>query len=124
MIELYTKEWHLAAADVQAELNRGIAIVRTKETGADVPTGAAADEALHTLINSRLLADTDTVRITIRIQVRNGEVTLRGPVRSAELIGRAIVIALDTKGVTKVTSELKIDPLQPGTLRDDAARIP
>jgi hypothetical protein len=124
VIEGRVKEWRLSAADLQAEIGAGTAIVRTKEIGAGAPTGRTDDEALHTLINNRLLADTDTVRVATNMDVKNGEVTLRGNAASAELIGRAMAIALDTNGVTKVTSEMKIDPSQPGALRNDASRIP
>jgi hypothetical protein len=124
VIEGRVKEWRLSAADLQAEIGAGTPIVRTKAIGADAPTGRTDDEALHTLINNRLLADSDTVRVATKMDVKNGEVTLRGDAASAELIGRAMAIALDTNGVTKVTSEMKIDPSQPGALRDDASRIP
>ena len=98
--------------------------MRTKEIGANALTGRGDDEALHTLINNRLLADSETVRVATKMEVSNGEVGVHGSAASAEQIARVIAIILDTNGVTKVTSDMKIDPTQPGSPRDDPSRIP
>lgn len=123
VVEGRMTEWKLAPGDIKADLDSGAAIVRSKSLGADEPTGKMDDEALATLINNRLLADSETVRVTTHLKVTSGEVTMHGAASSPEQIGRAIAIVLDTQGVTKVTSEMKIDPLQPGSPRDDAAKI-
>lgn len=123
VIENRIKEWKLGASDVQAEIDAGKPIVRTKSAGVGEPTGQIDDDALETLISNRLLADSDTVRVTTKVKASHGEVTLGGVAATPELIGRAIAVVLDTKGVTKVTANMKIDPMQPGAPRDDAARI-
>jgi hypothetical protein len=123
VIEARLQEWRLSPADIAAELDSGRPIVRTKGTGADAPGKPIADEELLTMVNNRLVADVDTVRIDKRLTASHGEVTMRGAAGSAGLVGRAIAIALDTKGVTKVTSELRIDPRLPPALRDDPSRI-
>jgi osmotically-inducible protein OsmY len=118
-------EWKLSGSDVQAEIDRGGAIERTKEIGADQPTGNMEDEALHTLINNRLLADSEGVRVaTTQTQVKNGVVTMNCAAATPDMIGRAIAIILDTPGVTKVTAQAKIDTSMPGSPKDDAKRIP
>ncbi len=43
------------------------------------------------------------------MQAHNGEVTLKGTAKSADQVGRAIALALNTAGVTKVSSEVKIE---------------
>ena len=122
-IEARLQEWRLSPADIAAELDSGRPIVRMKGTGADAPGNPITDEALLTMVNDRLVADVDTVRIDKRLTASHGEVTMRGAAGSAGLVGRAIAIALDTKGVNKVTSELRIDPRLPAALRDDPSRI-
>lgn len=124
VVEGRVSEWHLSAADIQADVDHGTAIVRTKEIGANEPTGKMDDDALLTLVNNRLLADPDTVRVATKMEAHNGEITIRGSAASAELIGRTVAIVLDTKGVTKVTSELKIEANQVGAPHDDAAHLP
>lgn len=123
VVESRIKEWKLSGAEVQAEIDAGKPIERTKSAGVGEPTGKTDDAALETLINNRLLADSDTVRVTARVKADHGEVTLGGVAATSELIGRTIAIVLDTQGVTKVTADLEIDPMQPGAPKDDAARI-
>ena len=124
VIEGRLKEWQLSTAEIQGDIESGKAIVRTKEIGANALTGRGDDEALHTLINNRLLADSETVRVATKMEVSNGEVAVHGSAASAEQIARVMAIVLDTDGVTKVTSDMKIDPTQPGSPRDDPSRIP
>lgn len=118
------KEWKLGPTEIESEMKAG-PIVRTKGIGANEPTGPADDEALHTLINNRLLADSDTVRVTTKdMQVKNGEVTFEEASSSSALLGRAIAVVLDTKGVSKVTAHATLDASLPGAPADDAKRIP
>jgi osmotically-inducible protein OsmY len=102
-------EWRLGDAELQADLDRGVAIVRTKDTVAGAPTGNTDDQVIETMVKGKLQADSDTAKAMIDVKAKNGEVTLKGSADSASQIGRAIALALDTQGVTKVSSEVKVN---------------
>ncbi|MEY4941758.1 MAG: hypothetical protein RIQ93_3493 [Verrucomicrobiota bacterium] len=67
------------------------------------------------MVKGKLQADSQISSAASKIQVeaKNGEVTLAGKAPSADAVGRAIALALDTSGVTKVTSNLKVDSQTP-----------
>jgi len=103
-------EWRLGATDIQADLDSGTAIVRTREIGAGAPTGNTDDSVLKTMVKGKLQADSvlSSAAAGIDVDAHNGEITLSGQAQSADQVGRAIAIALNTEGVTKVTSQLKV----------------
>ncbi len=86
-------------------------IVRTNDSVVGAPTGHTDDSVLVTMIKGKLQADSQVSAIAsdIDVQAHNGEVTLKGKAKSADQIGRAIALSLGTEGVTKVSSELKIE---------------
>lgn len=88
-----------------------MAIVRTRDVAVGAPTGNTDDAVLITMVKGKLQADSQVSAAAAQIDVEasNGEVTLKGKAPSADIIGRAIALALNTEGVTKVSSELKID---------------
>ncbi len=102
-------EWRLSDAEIQADLDSGIAIVRTKDSIVGAPTGSTDDDLLKTMIKGKFMADHETAKAMIEVAVDTGEATLKGSADSASQIGRAIALALDTPGVTKVSSELKVN---------------
>lgn len=101
-------EWRLSDAEIQADLDRGVAIVRTKDSVVGAPTGATDDEVIKTMVKGKLQADSDTANAMIDVEASNGEVTLKGSADSASQVGRAIALSLDTQGVSKVSSEVKV----------------
>jgi len=103
-------ESRLSAADIQADLDRGVTIVRTNDNIVGAPTGNTDDSVLVTMIKGKLQADSQLASIAsdINVEAHNGEVTLKGNAKSADQIGRAIALSLSTSGVTKVSSEMKI----------------
>jgi hypothetical protein len=113
-------QWKLSADDLKSELEKGGEVVRMKTPGPGDPTGKLEDPDLTTLIHNRFMADSQTVKQTLHVDVNNGDVKLRGKVSSPEVLGRAIAIALDTSGVAKVTSELKVEPtVKPAATTDE-----
>ena len=102
-------EWHLSATDLQADLDNNKEIVRTKEaTGA--PTGTSDKSVIESMVKGRLEADSQIAALKLDVDAdKAGEVKLSGKANSAEQVGRAIALALDTEGVTKVTSKIKLD---------------
>jgi hyperosmotically inducible protein len=72
------------------------------------PTGATDDEVIETMVKGKIQADSETSKATIEADASNGEVMLKGTADSAATLGRAMALALDTQGVTKVSSDVKV----------------
>jgi osmotically-inducible protein OsmY len=85
-----------------------VTIVRTKDSVVGAPTGATDDEVIKTMIKGKLQADSETANAMIDVDAKNGEVNLKGSADSATQVGRAIALSLDTQGVTKVSSDVKV----------------
>jgi hyperosmotically inducible periplasmic protein len=86
-----------------------VTIVRTKDNIVGAPTGASDDDVVETMVKGKLQADSETAKAMIDVDAKNGEVTLKGSADSANAVGRAIALALDTQGVTKVSSDVKVN---------------
>jgi len=99
----------LGDAEIQADLDRGVTIVRTKDSVVGAPTGNTDDEVIRTMVKGKLQADSETAKAMIDVDAKKGEVTLKGSADSASQVGRAIALALNTQGVTKVSSDVKIN---------------
>ena len=103
-------EWKLTPADIKADLEKTGRVVRDKTVAAGEKVGGALDNArLVTVINGKYVADKDLSARKIDVDADKGVVTLNGTVGSEDLIGRAIVLALNTDGVTQVVSLLKVE---------------
>ena len=102
-------EWRLSATELKSELDRGTPIERTKESTAGAPTGSTDDTVLETMVKGKLQADSKVAKAMIEVDAQNGQVKLTGTASQADDVGRAIALALDTQGVNKVTSEIKVD---------------
>jgi len=85
-----------------------VTIVRTKDTVVGAPTGSTDDEVIETMVKGKLQADSQTAKASIDVDAKNGEVMLKGSADSANIVGRAMALALDTQGVTKVSSDIKV----------------
>lgn len=96
-------------SEIQADLDRGVAIVRTKDTVVGAPTGNTDDSVIETMVKGKLQADADTSKAMIDVKAKNGEVSLDGSADSAHIVGRAIALALDTQGVSKVSANVKVN---------------
>jgi osmotically-inducible protein OsmY len=103
-------EWKLSASDIQADLANNNPIVRTKNNAAGTPTGNVDKSVLKSSVESRLAANSDLAALKLDVDAdKDGEINLSGKASSAEQVGRAIALALDTDGVNKVTSKIKLD---------------
>ena len=72
------------------------------------PTGATDDEVVETMVKGKIQADSETAKSTIEVDASNGEVMLKGMADTPATLGRAMALALDTQGVTKVSSDVKV----------------
>jgi len=101
-------EWRLSATEIQSDLDSGVTIVRTKDSVVGAPTGATDDDVLKTMVKGKLQADSKTAKGSFDVDAKHGEVMLKGTADSAATVARAIALALDTQGVTKVSSDVKV----------------
>lgn len=105
-------EWRLSATEIQSDLDRGVTIVRTKDI-VGAPTGSTDDQVVETMVKGKIQADLEVAKANIEVDAKNGEIMLKGSADSAATVGRAIALALDTQGVTKVSSDVKVGSKEP-----------
>lgn len=70
---------------------------------------SASDESLLTTIQSKLNADDSTKAANIKVDVKNGAVTLSGDVPSSDVELEAMKVANATPGVSGVNDQLKVN---------------
>jgi hypothetical protein len=103
-------EWRLSKSDIEADVMANREIIRTRS---DVTTPVVAADAgtLEKAIEGRLAADSKLAGLKFDVDAnRSGEVKLEGKARTTDQIAHVIATALDTEGVMKVTSKIKLDP--------------
>lgn len=111
MVSSRVSEWRLSASDIQNDIDAGTPITRTSSSAsAFTPTSTPSTDgfSLGNVVKGRLASDRQLAAADIQAEATGSEVRLSGNVASAELVGRAIAIALDTPGVSSVTSNLKL----------------
>jgi hypothetical protein len=102
-------EWRLNNADLEADLKANREIVRTNTTTS--PTGKVDKGTIEKAIKGRLNSDSNLANLKFDANCNaKGEVTLEGKARTADQIAHAIAVALDTDGVSKVTTKITLDP--------------
>lgn len=99
--------WHLTPADIHSDLARSGQVAR--ENVAQLRE-KASDARIVAVIKAKVVLDRDLSVSSLDVQSSDGSVTLTGTVRSEDLVGRAVALALDTEGVHHVTSKLTIRP--------------
>ncbi len=103
-------EWKLTPGDIKSDLEKSGRVVREKSVTAGEKSGEIIGDArIVTVINGKLLAAADLSAFKINVDADKGIVSLSGTVKSRELIGRAVALALDTDGVTQVVSLLTVE---------------
>lgn len=107
-------EWRLTPDAIGEELERTGQVVRDKAqaTGNSI-ANASANARIVTVIKTKLTLDKELSSRAIDIDCDKGEVTLNGTVSSNALVAKAVGIALETDGVTRVKSLLKVTPPTP-----------
>jgi osmotically-inducible protein OsmY len=99
----------LRAQDIREELERGGKVVRRKARDlGEAVTDAAADTAITAEIKGKLAIDPELSAAAITVNTTDGRVTLAGTASSPEAIGRAVLLALETKGVREAVSTLQV----------------
>jgi len=101
------RQWRLAPDDIKSDLSKTGEIVRAK---ARVAGERISDARILTVIKAKYVLDRDLSARDIEVEVRDGRVVLAGTVPSADLIGKAVALALDTDGVGNVAARLVVLP--------------
>jgi osmotically-inducible protein OsmY len=103
-------EWKLSTADIEADVMANREIVRTRTDGT-APTGKVDKGNIEKAIKGRLHSDPMFSDLKFDVNANaKGEVELEGKARTTDQIAHAMAVALDTDGVAKVTSKIKLDP--------------
>lgn len=99
----------LRAADIRDELKQTGKVVRRKARDfGEAAVGAASDARITAEVKRKLLADPNLSSLDISVSTTDGRVTLSGKVASAELVGKAMLLAMETDGVREVISTLQV----------------
>jgi len=103
-------QWNkLNTEDITNELARTGRVIREKAHAAgQAIADATADARITAAIKAKLAADSGLASFSISVNTTDGTVTLAGSVATAEHIAKAISIAEEVDGVTKVISTLQI----------------
>ncbi len=98
-------DWHLTPDDIRNDLAKTGEVVRTKahEVGEKID-----DARIVAIIKAKFVLDRDLSALDISVASHQGDVTLGGTVAAPGLIGKAIVLSLDTEGVHSVDSKLHV----------------
>jgi osmotically-inducible protein OsmY len=101
-------QWHLTSDDIKADLAKTGKVVRAN---AQVAGEKIDDTRIAAVIKAKYLLDRDISSWDISVDVTDGKVVLSGRVPSEAIIGRAIELALETNGVSNVSSNLALRPV-------------
>lgn len=99
------EDWKLTPENIKEELKRTGRVVRSK---ARVIGEHIDDARIIAVIKGKYVMDKNLSVLAISVACRDGHVTLTGSATSAELIGRAVDLALQTGGVQNVESLLVV----------------
>jgi hyperosmotically inducible periplasmic protein len=105
------RSMHLNAGDITNELARTGRVIREKvhEAGEAI-SNATADARVTASIKTKLARDNALSAWDISVNTTDGVVTLSGTAPSADAIGKAMLVAMETDGVRQVISTLQVKP--------------
>ena len=83
----------------------GSAIGHETRSGAQI----SADDRISTAIRSKFAADEDLQPLRLQVQTRQGAVTLRGTATTFGDRDRAVRIASDVNGVSRIDNQIKVN---------------
>jgi hypothetical protein len=105
------RSWDLKPDKIKEELDRTGRVIREKAQNAG-PTNsdATADARITAAIKAKFLRDSELSAWNISVNTTDGVVTLSGSVSNPELIGKAMVLTMETEGVRQAISTLQVKP--------------
>jgi osmotically-inducible protein OsmY len=97
------------AREAREEARQGAETARDTAAGAaDRTQNAVTDAAITSGVKGKFLADTAVSGLKIDVDTRDGVVTLTGTVSTSAEADRAMVLARETNGVTRVINNLQV----------------
>ena len=102
------RNWRLTEEDLMNELQTSDQVVRTRTMNPGEPADPA-DSRVHELIAIKLNNNPDTSGLPLQVNIDDGVARLSGAANSPAQIGKAMALALDTPGVLRVVSMVRID---------------
>jgi hyperosmotically inducible periplasmic protein len=93
------------------QVDRGTGSVGTNDRQDGVigrTEGAVGDASITSAVKAKFLADSDISGLRINVDTANGVVTLTGTVKSRAEAERAVMVARNTEGVTRVVNNLRV----------------
>jgi hyperosmotically inducible protein len=108
-IEDKLRSLHLTGGDITNELARTGRVIRDKANAAGQAIADATSDARTTAtIKGKFVREPEISAWDISVNTTGGVVTLAGAAPSAEAVGKAMALALDTDGVRQVVSTVQI----------------
>ena len=99
----------ISAEKIKEELARTSTVVREKAKSAGAAiSDAAANARITATIKAKFIKEPGVSALNINVDTTDGVVTLSGRANSHEEIAKAVNLALETEGVTKVISTIQI----------------
>ena len=99
------KEWNLTPENIGEELAKTGSVIRSRA----MAVGERMDDVrIVTVIKGKYVMEKNLSSFTISVESQDGEVKLTGSVSSADQIGQAVGLALQTSGVHRVVSQLAV----------------
>jgi osmotically-inducible protein OsmY len=99
----------LRADEIREELKQTGKVVRRKARDVgEAAADATTDTRTTAEVKRKIVTDPELSSLTISVNTTNGRVTLSGTVSSPELVGKAILLAMETDGVREVLSTLQV----------------
>ena len=110
-LEEELRKWKLSGGDVSNEMaNTGRVMRQKAQQAGQAISDATADARITAAIKAKLVGDPDLSAWNISVNTTEGTVTLAGKVSSADKIGKAVLMAMQTEGVHEVISTLQVKP--------------
>jgi uncharacterized membrane protein len=101
----------LRTNDIKDELARTGQVIRRKaQEASKAIADATADARITGAIKTKLLTTSDLSALSISVNTTAGIVTLSGTVPSTDAISKAMLLAMETDGVSEVVSTLQVKP--------------
>jgi hyperosmotically inducible periplasmic protein len=109
-VQAKMEAWELRPEDIREELAEQGEVVRRKSRDmGDALTDASTDAKITATIKAKLAADPELSAFDVSVSTTEGKVTLSGTVKSPEMIGKAVALALETSDVREVVSVLEVE---------------
>lgn len=96
-------EWNLAPETIRTEVAKTGRVLRSRTVTERVPVD---DGRIVAALKEKYVGESKLAGAAIQVECRDGEVHLTGSVKSADQVGQAMVLALETTGVRSVVSRL------------------